>query len=103
MANKYVTIQNWGTDLVATSTSGATFVPLGSILADEVTLVLPASGVSIDVLCAGQIATPTKFFTIDAPSGYVIPLGRNIGEVMVRRTDNNNTPVNVRFSWRKFN
>lgn len=99
---KYISVQNWGTDLVATSATGASFVNLNSQAADELTIIIPADGTKIDVLCAGQIREPTKFVTIDAPSGLVLPLSGNTAEVMVRRTDNSGTPVNVRYTWRKF-
>ncbi len=99
---RYNGAQSWGTNFVATSATGSTFVNLNEEIADEVTLVLPSSGVGLDVLCAGQVQEPTKFVSIDAPSGFVIPLTGNAKEVMVRRTDLSNTPINVRYTWRKF-
>lgn len=99
--SRYVGAQTWGTDFVATSTTGSTFVNLNNEIADEVSIILPAGSVGIDVLCAGQYATPTKFVSIDAPSGFIIPLTGNANEVLVRRTDQSNTPINVRYTWRK--
>ena len=98
---RYNAVQNWGTDIVATSASGATFVNLNEQICDEVTIFIPASGVAIDVICASKIATPTKFLTLDAPSGATFPVTANAKEIMVRRTDNSNTPFTVRYSWRK--
>lgn len=99
---RYTAAQQWGTDFTATSASGATFVNLTTHPADEVTILVPASGVALDILCAGQVAEPTKFVTVDAPSGVTISLCGDTKEIMVRRTDNSDTPVNVRFIWRKF-
>lgn len=99
---RYNAPQSWGTDFIATSASGAVFVNLNNEIADELTIMLPSGGVSIDVLCAGQYATQTKFVTVDAPSGLTLPLTGNTNEVLVRRTDNSNTPINVRYIWRKF-
>jgi hypothetical protein len=99
---KYNSTQNWGTDFVTTLAAGTAFLNLNDQPADEVTLIIPSSGASIDVLCAGQAAEPTKFVTIDAPSGFVIPLSANTAEVMVRRTDLSGAATTVRYTWRKF-
>lgn len=98
---RYSAVQSWGTDLVATAGAGV-FVNLNEQVADEVTIIIPSTGVGIDVLCAGQVAEPTKFVSVDAPSGLTVTLTGNAKEVMVRRTDLSATPVNVRYIWRKY-
>ena len=99
---RYTAVQSWGTDFVTTLVAGTAFINLNEQVADEVTLVIPASGSKLDVLCAGQVATPSKYVSIDAPSGFVIPLSGNAQEVMVRRNDLSGAATVVRYTWRKF-
>lgn len=87
------TTRNGGTDEVATSATGAAFVPLPPHPATKVTL-FNYTGQKID-------------WRIDA--GSFIELNNNLGvtidglvgsqQVSVRRTDQSNTPVTVKFHF----
>ena len=99
---RYTAVQSWGTDFVTTLAAGTAFINLNDQVADEVTLIIPASGAKLDVLCAGQLPDTTKFVSVDAPSGFVIPLSGNAQEVMVRRNDLSGAATTVRYTWRKF-
>ena len=97
---KYNSTQNWATSSVATSGSGASFVGLNDEPCDEVTIVILANGVGLDI--QGPSGSSTDYVSIDAPSGLVIPVSGNAKEVQVRRTDQSATPATVRYLWRKY-
>lgn len=102
---RYNGYQDWSTDVVYTLAAGTAFVNLNYQPCDEVEIVVPLSGVKLDVLGAKEMAPSgdrTKFVSIDAPSGLTIPLCGNANEVMIRRNDQSATPTPVRYFWRKF-
>ncbi len=88
------------TQSVATSSTGANFVELPNNVADEVTIIVLAAGVGLDIMI-GHGAGSNDFIQVDAPSGLTLPLCGNTAEVRVRRTDQSNTPATVRFFWRR--
>lgn len=99
---RYNAYSSWGTDFTATLAAGATFIQLNDIPADVITLVIPTTGgVSLDVINSNE-TDKTKYMVIDAPSGFVIPVGGNAAEIMIRRHDQSATPVTVRYMWGKF-
>ena len=100
-SSRYHPVSKWGTDVVATAGAGV-FVNLNDQQADEVTILVLAAGVGLDIQSAGQVGSNTKYVSVDAPSGITIALTGNALEVLVRRTDGSATPVNVRYIWRKF-
>ena len=99
---RYNAYQKWKTQIVASSASGETFVPLGDYPCDEVVIYNPASGVKLDIIASSQTDL-TQFVTVDAPAGATIPVGGNANEIMVRRNDQSNPPTTIRFIWRRFN
>lgn len=98
-SSRYHPTSTWDTDVVATGAASA-FIPLPSHQCDEVTIIVLAAGVGLDI-CQSNNPDPTKFVSIDAPSGITIPVAGDSVEIAVRRTDLSATPVNVRFIWRK--
>lgn len=70
--------------------------------ADEVTILLASTDVAVDLLAAGEYANPTKYVTLDAPSGITIQLAANCAELMFRRNDQSATAFTLRYIWRKF-
>lgn len=87
----------WSTDKVDTSVTGATFVSLPSHDCDEI-LIVNATGYALEVRAAGS----TDGVKIPDGSGAGFPMSGNSKEAQVRRFDQSNTPVSVRFIWRKF-
>lgn len=101
---RYNAYQKWSTETKDTSASGEVFTTLGNFPCDEVVIYNPAAGTKLDIISANQYADdPTKFVTIDAPSGATIPVAGYANEIMVRRSDLSDTPITVRYIWRKFN
>ncbi len=101
---RYNAYQKWSTETTDTASHGEVFTPLGNFPCDEVVIYNPADGTKLDIISANQHADdPTKFVTIDAPAGATIPVAGYANEIMVRRNDQSNTPVTVRYTWRKFN
>lgn len=98
---RYNGYSSWSTETVATLNPGTTWVSLGDFPCDEVVIYNPATGVSLDVKASCQ-PDATKYVTVEAPSGATIPVGGNAQEIQVRRTDLSNTPITVRYIWRKF-
>lgn len=98
---KYGTTQVWNTaQVILAGTSQFTILPPQA--ADEVTIIIPQSGVSVDIISAGNPFDLTQFVTIDAPSGLVIPVSANTAEISVRRNDLSATPYTLRYMWRQF-
>ncbi len=100
---KYNTAIQAGNDSVATSTTGAAFVPISSDIlpCDEVAFYVP-TGTSIDVQFTNQTDN-TKFLTISGNTElnrFCVPGQSN--HLAVRRTDTSNTPLTVQFAWYKF-
>jgi beta-lactamase superfamily II metal-dependent hydrolase len=102
---RYNAYSSWRTGII-TITAGATFTPLGDFPCDEVVILNPGTGVSLDLIAsswiAGASADTTQFVTLDTPSGTVIPVGGNANEIAVRRTDQASTSTVIRYIWRKF-
>lgn len=99
---RYNAYSSWACDLVATLAAGSTFVPLNDQPCDVVTIILNSSGsVKLDIINSCQTDL-TKFISIDAPSGFVLPVGGNANEISIRRTDLSATPVTVRYVWGKY-
>ena len=98
---RYNAYREWDIATTATSSTGANFVPLlGADSADEVTIILQSSdngGVALDVSHNG-----TDYAILEAPSGFVIPLGGQTSEIQVRRHDQSNTPFTVRYMWGRY-
>ena len=97
-SRKLGTVTSWGTAKATTLVQGSTYVPLGDIVCDEVTIVIPSTGVAISVLGYNS----DDPVVVDAPSGLTIPVAASANEIQVKRADSSNTPVDVAFIWRKF-
>lgn len=87
----------WGTAKTATSATGATFVNLSDFDCDDVTI-LNETGQALDV----RSPNSADFVTIADGSGITVAVSASSLEVMVRRNDQSNTPVTVRFMWHKY-
>lgn len=101
LPTRYNGYQNWSAEITATAASGSGFTALPNIPCDEVVIYNPASGVALDVKNSNE-TDATKYVTVDAPAGAVIPVSGTAAEIEVRRHDQSATPVTVRFIWRKF-
>jgi hypothetical protein len=100
-SSRYHPTTKWSTAIVVVD-GAAEFVTLPDLQCDEVALILPSTGVSLDIIESGKLVTaPTEFATIEAPSGLTIPVAGNASEISVRRTDGSATPETLRFIWRK--
>jgi len=100
---RYNAYSSWCSEIVQTSASGSTFVPLGDFPCDEVVIFVDSASEAIDILASSKIVSaPTDYVTADSPSGTVIPVGGNANEIAVRRADESGTPTTVRYIWRKF-
>ena len=102
---RYNAYSSWRTQILATANPGTGFTPLGDFPCDEVVIYV-ASGTSIDIISSswlgGTEADTTQFVTAEGPAGVVLPVGGNANEIAVRRTNLSNTPITVRYVWRKF-
>ncbi len=98
---RYNAYSSWDCDNVETLAAGATFVPLNAAPCDVVTLLLPSTGVSLYVKNSNT-ADATKYVQVDAPSGFVIPVGGDASEISIRRADGSATPVTVRYMYGKY-
>ena len=91
--NARITSRNGGTSEVATSSTGATFVPLPAFPATQVTL-FNYSGSKIDWKISSGSFIELNTGTAVQVNGLV-----NSSQVLVRRTDQVGTPVTVKFHF----
>lgn len=91
--NARITTRNGGTDEVATSATGATFVPLPAHTATQTTL-FNYTGQKID----WRIGTGS-FIELNNNTAVNINGLVNTSQVSLRRTDQANTPVTVKFHF----
>lgn len=97
---RYNGYSSWSTETAATPNPGSEWTTLGDFPCDEIVIYNPSTGVALDI--KQSAAADAKYVTVEAPSGATIPVGGNAQEIMVRRNDQSNTPITVRYIWRKF-
>lgn len=98
--SQFQPVSQWQVDHGPTSGAGSAFASLPSHECDEVTIINPS--VAVDFQCYSQDPDANAFATIAANGGITIQVAANSREIMVRRNDVSNTPVQVKFIWRKY-
>lgn len=102
LATSRLGVAEWRTTSL-TINVGAAFTPLTDQACDEVLILNPAAGVSLDIQSQNNPAAgATEFVTIDPSSGLAIEPANNAKEIGVRRTDLAATATTVRYIWRKW-